>query len=269
MLFRSAYTIHFDANTGREVTPIPDIATAYDRKVTLPDANGFYIRFTLDGADITQEVLDGTIVLDENGAALTAEEAEALEETAEMEETPTSEEAEALEEAAETEETAETEGNPERETVQEAADAESPESADLPEGMEAALETSREGTAEPIEEISEAAPVPQKKAYASVFRGWALEDGRYTFDPQWKYGEETDVSEIVNDAGLTDIDGAVITLYAVWDDCPWITAQDLYYSLEQAQSGFITEEEILSRAEASDREDGRSEERRVGKECRG
>ena len=35
-------------------------------------------------------------------------------------------------------------------------------------------------------------------------------------------------------------------LYAVWDDCPWIQAQDLYYTLEQAQSGFITEEEIFA-----------------------
>ncbi len=33
-------------------------------------------------------------------------------------------------------------------------------------------------------------------------------------------------------------------------------AQDLYYTLEQAQSGFITEEEILSHATAIDREDG-------------
>ena len=252
----NAYTIHFDANTGREVTPIPDIATAYDRKVTLPDANGFYIRYTLDGADITQEVLDGTIVLDENGAALTAEEAAALEETAETDETAEVDKTAETDETAKVDETAETEGNQERGTAQEAADAERPESADLPEGMEAALETSREETAEPIEEIPEAAPVQQKKAYASVFMGWALENGRYTFDPQWKYGEEADISEIVNAAGLTDIDGAVITLYAVWDDCPWITAEDLYYSLEQAQSGFITEEEILSRAEAFDREDG-------------
>ena len=80
------YTIHFDANTGKEVTPIPDITTAYDQKVTLPDANGFYIRYTLDGADITQEVLDGTVVLDENGVALTAEEAATLEEDAALEE---------------------------------------------------------------------------------------------------------------------------------------------------------------------------------------
>ena len=47
-----------------------------------------------------------------------------------------------------------------------------------------------------------------------------------------------------------------MTLYAVWDDCPWIQATDLYYTLEQAQSGFITDQEILSHATATDREDG-------------
>jgi hypothetical protein len=78
--------------------------------------------------------------------------------------------------------------------------------------------------------------------------GWSLEDGKDTFIPQWKAGD------IVRN--LVAEDGGEITLYAVWDDCPWIQAQDLYYTLEQAQSGFITEEEILSHATATDREDG-------------
>lgn len=78
--------------------------------------------------------------------------------------------------------------------------------------------------------------------------GWALEDGKDTFIPKWKAGD------IVQN--LVAEDGGEITLYAVWDDCPWIQAQDLYYTLEQAQSGFITEEEILSHATATDREDG-------------
>ena len=78
--------------------------------------------------------------------------------------------------------------------------------------------------------------------------GWSLEDGKDTIIPQWKAGD------IVRN--LVAEDGGEITLYAVWDDCPWIQAQDLYYTLEQAQSGFITEEEILSHATATDREDG-------------
>ena len=89
---------------------------------------------------------------------------------------------------------------------------------------------------------------PKKKVYASIFMGWALEDGKDTFIPKWKAGD------IVQN--LVAEDGGEITLYAVWDDCPWIQAQDLYYTLEQAQSGFITEEEILSHATATDREDG-------------
>ena len=56
--------------------------------------------------------------------------------------------------------------------------------------------------------------------------------------------------------GVTDQNGANITLYASWDDCPWIVAVNLYYTLSQAQQGFITDSEILSHATASDREDG-------------
>ena len=100
---------------------------------------------------------------------------------------------------------------------------------------------------EDIEE-NKKAEEPKKKVYASIFMGWSLEDGRNTFIPQWKAG---DIAR-----NLVAEDGGEITLYAVWDDCPWIQAQDLYYTLEQAQSGFITEEEILSHATATDREDG-------------
>ena len=42
----------------------------------------------------------------------------------------------------------------------------------------------------------------------------------------------------------------------MWDDCPWIVAENLYYTLTQAQSGYITDSEILSHATAYDREDG-------------
>ena len=100
---------------------------------------------------------------------------------------------------------------------------------------------------EDIEE-NKKAEEPKKKVYASVFMGWSLEDGKDTFIPQWKAGDAV--------RNLVAEDGGEITLYAVWDDCPWIQAQDLYYTLEQAQSGFITEEEILSHATATDREDG-------------
>lgn len=96
----------------------------------------------------------------------------------------------------------------------------------------------------------------EAEVYSSVFKGWALEAGKESFVPQWKMGETLDSALLAAAAQVTSLDGAEIRLYAVWDDCPWIEACNLYYTLEQAQSGFITEAEILSHAEASDREDG-------------
>ena len=66
---------------------------------------------------------------------------------------------------------------------------------------------------EDIEE-NKKAEEPKKKVYASVFMGWSLEDGKDTFIPQWKAGD------IVRN--LVAEDGGEITLYAAWDDCPWI-----------------------------------------------
>lgn len=245
----NTYTICFDPNTGKEVTPIPDIVTAYDQKVTLPDANGAYIRYTLDGADITQEVLDGTIVLDENGFALTAEEAAALEAAAEAEGETAERETDAerlagAELLPDAEDLVGAEQPEEIGEMEKAADAEG-------ETIERALDAESLKDAEASEEIA-----PQKKAYASVFMGWALEDGKDDFQPRWKYGEEIDVAAIVDAAGLADTDGAQVTLYAVWDDCPWITVYDLYFTLGEAQRGELTEEKLLSYASAIDREDG-------------
>lgn len=97
-------------------------------------------------------------------------------------------------------------------------------------------------------ELQEKTAEQKAKVYPSVFLGWALEDGKNGAMPQWKANETV--------KNLTEENQGIVTLYAVWDDCPWIQATDLYYTLEQAQSGFITEEEILSHATASDREDG-------------
>ena len=159
----NSYTLHFDPNTGTEVTHIDDIEVTYDGQVTLPDATGCYARYTLDGQDITAQMISGEIRLAADGS---------------------------------------------------------------------------------------------KRAYASVYTGWSLEDSKNNYTPQWGYGIQVDVAKIIDAAGMTDTDGATITLYANWDDCPWIVANDLYYTLEQAQSGYITMDEILSHATASDREDG-------------
>ncbi len=47
--------------------------------------------------------------------------------------------------------------------------------------------------------------------------GGPLEDGRESFIPQWTAGTSIAVADLTNAAGVTDQNGATITLYAVWD----------------------------------------------------
>ena len=197
------YTIHFDPNGG--AGHIDDIETTYDTDVTLPDvwnADGTaaYVKYTLDGQNVTEDVIAGVIP-------------KAMMDGYEEEETEDMEDTEDPEDVEETEVTDDLDDLEEEDN-----------------------------------EENKKAEEPKKKVYTSVFMGWSLEDGKDTFIPQWKAG---DIAR-----NLVAEDGGEIALYAVWDDCPWIQAQDLYYTLDQAQSGFITEEEILSHATATDREDG-------------
>lgn len=199
----NTYTLHFDPNSGAEVTHLDDVTVAYDENVMLPDASGAYVKYTLDGNNITDDVLHGDIDLHAIGLEMdNTDDPEALEETENLEELERQEEPEAELEAVEEE------------------------------------------------------PAADQKAYVSVYTGWVLEDEKENFVPQWLPGQEITVAQLVETAGVTDTDGAVVTVYAAWDDCPWITATNLYYTLNQAQQGFITDSEILSHATASDREDG-------------
>ena len=301
------YTIHFDPNGG--AGHIDDIEATYDEDVTLPDvwnADGTaaYVKYTLDGQNVTDGVISGAIPK----AMMAGYEEE--EEDTEIEDTEIEDaESDDVEnndteiEDAESEDTeiedAETQDDKnsvidDEDTGNDGNDADiadvSKSADDMDEsGMEdnsdeaaeteadsddtdaadetdlngdAMLEKRTEDDAVDIDALKDAkeadgldeveedkkAEAPKKKVYASIFMGWALEDGKDTFIPKWKAGD------IVQN--LVAEDGGEITLYAVWDDCPWIQAQDLYYTLEQAQSGFITEEEILSHATATDREDG-------------
>ena len=210
----NTYTLHFDPNSGAEVTHLDDVTVAYDENVMLPDASGAYVKYTLDGNNITDDVLRGDIDLHAVGLEMdNTDDPEALKE---------SENLEALEET---------------ENLEELERQEEPE-------PEAELETAEEE------------PAADQKAYASVYTGWVLEDEKENFVPQWLPGQEITVAQLVEVAGVTDTDGAVVTVYAAWDDCPWITTTNLYYTLNQAQQGFITDSEILNHATASDREDG-------------
>ena len=298
------YTIHFDPNGG--AGHIDDIEATYDEDVTLPDvwnADGTaaYVKYTLDGQNVTEDVIAGVIP-----KAMMAGYEE--EETEDMEDTEDPDNAEDPEGAGNSEDedsenngddsdagnsdadaqnsmnAVEEAGNAETADNSDEADnaemADSPDEADEAETADNSDESDDTGNpdvtddtdqnekvavtkenkddAEDIDafndleeediEENKKAEEPKKKVYASVFMGWSLEDGKDTFIPQWKAGD------IVRN--LVAEDGGEITLYAAWDDCPWIQAQDLYYTLEQAQSGFITEEEILSHATATDREDG-------------
>ena len=229
------YTIHFDPNGG--FGHIDDIEATYDTDVTLPDvwnADGTaaYVKYTLDGQNVTEDVIAGAIPK----AMMAGYE----EEETEIEDTETKDD--------------ENSDIEDEDTGKDGNDADIVET-DTPDDMDEAEATETEDDSddandEELDKIEEdkKAEEPKKKVYASIFMGWALEDGKDTFIPKWKAGD------IVQN--LVAEDGGEITLYAVWDDCPWIQAQDLYYTLEQAQSGFITEEEILSHATATDREDG-------------
>lgn len=287
------YTIHFDPNGG--AGHIDDIETTYDTDVTLPDvwnADGTaaYVKYTLDGQNVTDGVISGAIP-----KAMMAGYEEETEDT-EIEDTEIedakSDDVENNDTEIEDAETKDDENSviDDEDTGNDGNDADiadvSKSADDMDEsGMEdnsdeaaeteadsddtdaadetdlsgdAMLEKRTEDDAVDMDALKDAdldkteedkkAEAPKKKVYASIFMGWALKDGKDTFIPKWKAGD------IVQN--LVAEDSGEITLYAVWDDCPWIQAQDLYYTLEQAQSGFITEEEILSHATATDREDG-------------
>ncbi len=209
----NTYTIVFDPNDGKEETPVADLVTQYDKEEILPDGALHYRRYTIDGADVTEDVLAGRIPAADAPAAGPPPGETPGEEGAEpgSGETPGEEEAE-------------------------------PGSGETP-----GEEETEPGSGEtPGEEETE--PEEPQKAYPSVFVGWATEEGKSGYIPQWKAGDPV--------VGLTEEDHGMVTLYAVWDDCPWITAADLYYTLEQAKGGFITEAELLSHTAASDREDG-------------
>ena len=298
------YTIHFDPNGG--AGHIDDIETTYDTDVTLPDvwnADGTaaYVKYTLDGQNVTEDVIAGVIpkammdgyeeeetedmentedpdnAEDPEGAGNSEDEdsenngddsdagnsdadaqdsMDAMDESGNAETADNSDEADNAEMADSSDEADEAEM---ADNSDESDDTDNPDvTDDTDQNEKVAVTKENKDDAEDIDALNDLeeedieenkkAEEPKKKVYASVFMGWSLEDGKDTFIPQWKAGDAV--------RNLVAEDGGEITLYAVWDDCPWIQAQDLYYTLEQAQSGFITEEEILSHATATDREDG-------------
>ena len=75
----------------------------------------------------------------------------------------------------------------------------------------------------------------------------------------WNRTADTKTIEFSNQdivSNLSSTDGDVVILYAIWDDCPEITAKDRYFTLKEAQEGRITVAELLTTATANDLEDG-------------
>ena len=254
------YTIHFDPNGG--AGHIDDIVATYDEDVTLPDiwnADGTaaYVKYTLDGQNVTADVISGAIPK----AMMDGYEEEETEESEDLEDSEDTEDVEDSQEDFESDsEDMDKSDVDAQDSQDESDDTETADNSDETADQDENVVMKKENKDDAVDmdafddldeedlEENKKAEAPKKKVYASIFMGWSLEDGKDTFIPQWKAGD------IVQN--LVAEDGGEITLYAVWDDCPWIQAHDLYYTLEQAQSGFITEEEILSHATASDREDG-------------
>ena len=67
----------------------------------------------------------------------------------------------------------------------------------------------------------------------------------------WKFKDNNYVDNSVVNNLTSDFNGNV-TLTAVWDDTPVITAQERYFTVEDSQSGRITLEELLSTAKVTD-----------------
>lgn len=76
------------------------------------------------------------------------------------------------------------------------------------------------------------------------------ESGTSTF-LYWKFKDNNYVDNSVVNNLTSDFNGSV-TLAAVWDDTPVITAQDRYFTVDDSQSGKITLEELLSTAKVTD-----------------
>ena len=81
----------------------------------------------------------------------------------------------------------------------------------------------------------------------SVFKGWSLTDDVFT-------ATFMDKESVMN---LASEQGAIVNLYAIWDDAPSFTIAefpDRYFTICEAQDGEITEEELLSTVVVYDRE---------------
>ncbi len=92
--------------------------------------------------------------------------------------------------------------------------------------------------------------------------GWHLSDSATYKDNPYGYNQKVDFTGLIydqlnSDTALVGDDGNVnITIYSVWDEPPVITAKNWWISTKQVDDGIFTDENILKRVNATDKEDG-------------
>ncbi|SEW00874.1 InlB B-repeat-containing protein [[Clostridium] fimetarium] len=72
----------------------------------------------------------------------------------------------------------------------------------------------------------------------------------------WSKDKNATVASYKENGKFTFTSGeSIITLFAIWDDCPVITAKDRYYTLYEAKNGIITQANLLTTVTATDDKD--------------
>lgn len=156
---------------------------------------GCYARYTLDGQDITSQVVNGEIRLAADGRILTEDEEET--ETEEVEESDT----ETADTNVEESDAEDIDMDTEEEDTGESESSETIEDNDVSEADMEAVEGTESVDVESVEDTELALETEQraveatKKAYASVYTGWSLEDSKNNYTPQWGYGIQVDVAK--------------------------------------------------------------------------
>ncbi|WP_031420564.1 InlB B-repeat-containing protein [Lachnoclostridium phytofermentans] len=83
-------------------------------------------------------------------------------------------------------------------------------------------------------------------AHPCTYLGWNTDANAYFAS----YSERQQIRK------LTSVDGYTFHFYAIWDYAPDLTCSDRYFTLYEAKTGIITEDELLRTVKSTDREDG-------------
>lgn len=87
------------------------------------------------------------------------------------------------------------------------------------------------------------------------FAGWSLH-AKPKSGKLYDAKTEMTVAALAKEAGVLNTDQAVITIYALSDAVPAVEARDMYFTVQEARSGKLTEAFLCKYARAYDMEDG-------------